>query len=77
MQSVITSEFNTIIPKVIREKLKLSVNDTLEWKIEDRKIIVFPTRSSFLKYQNAVKIGKGDISEDIQKVRNIRAEKYS
>ncbi len=40
MQSVITSKFQTTIPKDVREQLKLSIHDTLEWKIDRGKIVV-------------------------------------
>ena len=33
MRSIITSKFQTTIPKAVRENLKLSVKDALEWKI--------------------------------------------
>jgi AbrB family looped-hinge helix DNA binding protein len=34
MQSVITSKYQTTIPKAVREKLGLSVKDALDWKVE-------------------------------------------
>ena len=66
MQTVITSKFQTTIPKKIREKLLLSVKDSLDWKIEDGRIIVSPMQTEFLKYQNSIHIGGGDIAEDIK-----------
>ncbi len=47
MQSVITSKFQTTIPKDVRERLKLSIHDTLEWKIDRGKIVVFPVQKNF------------------------------
>ena len=76
MQSVITSKFQTTIPKAVRENLKLSVQDALEWKIERGKVIVYPAQKKFLQYKNTVKTGKGDISADIERARTMRAEKY-
>jgi hypothetical protein len=52
----------------IRSELKLSVSDVLEWKVEDGKAIVLPVRRRFLEYRNAVKVGKGDIAEDIDRL---------
>ncbi len=75
MQSVITSKFQTTIPKAVRENLKLSVQDALEWKIERGKVIVYPAQKKFLQYKNTVKTGKGDISADIERVRTMRMEK--
>jgi AbrB family looped-hinge helix DNA binding protein len=76
MQSVITSKFQTTIPKAVRENLKLSVQDALEWKIERGKVIVYPAQKKFLQYKNTVKTGKGDISADIKLARTMRMEKY-
>jgi len=76
MQTVITSKFQTTIPKKIREKLLLSVKDTLNWEIEDGRIIVSPMQTDFLKHKNSLRIGQGDISADIQAARAIRAGRY-
>ncbi len=76
MQSVVTSKYQTTIPKSIRLQLKLSVSDTLEWKIENGKAVVLPVRRKFLEYRNAVKVGNGDITSDIDLARKERAEKH-
>ena len=76
MKSVITSKFQTTIPKAIRESLKLSVSDTLEWKFENGKVIVLPIHKRFFKHKNSVKIGSGNIKEDIKLARERRSEKY-
>lgn len=76
MQSVITSKFQTTIPKAVRENLKLSVRDALEWKIERGKVVIFPAQKKFLQYKNTVKTGRGDISADVEKARTMRMEKY-
>jgi AbrB family looped-hinge helix DNA binding protein len=72
MQSTITSKYQTTIPKTIRENLSLDVNDTLEWEIDQGKIIVFPKQKKFLEYQNRIRVGKGDISADIALARDLR-----
>ena len=76
MQSVITSKYQTTIPKKIRMQLKLSVSDTLEWKVENGKAVVLPVHKKFLEYRNAIKTGKGNIAHDINLARKERAEKY-
>lgn len=76
MQSLITSKYQTTIPKAIRENLGLSVKDALEWKVEKGKVTLYPARRDFLKYRNAVKTGAGDIADDIDIARNLRMEKY-
>ena len=76
MQSVITSKFQTTIPKAVRERLKLSVHDTLDWKVEKGKIVVLPIRKDFLKYRNRFKTGLGKVEDDIQLARQHRLKKY-
>ena len=76
MRSIITSKFQTTIPKIIRQNLALSVNDTLEWKFDHGKVVVSPLQKNFLKYQNSVKIGKGNIETDIELARDLRLEDY-
>ena len=72
MQTLITSKFQTTIPKAIREKLLLSVNDTLDWQIENGRIVVSPVQVDFLKHRNSVRTGTGDIAEDIQAARKMQ-----
>ncbi len=76
MESVITSKFQTTIPKAVRENLKLSVSDAIEWKIENGRVIVAPVQKKFLQHKNTVNTGRGNISDDIQKARKMRADKY-
>ena len=76
MQSVITSKFQTTIPKAVREHLKLSVHDTLEWKVDQGKIIVLPVQKKFLQYRNRIKTGPGKIDEDIKAARRQRMASY-
>ena len=76
MKSTITSKYQTTIPKAIRINLGLSINDALEWKVENGKVILYPAKRNFLKYRNSVKTGQGDIAGDIEAARNIRMEKY-
>jgi AbrB family looped-hinge helix DNA binding protein len=76
MQSVITSKFQTTIPKAVRERLKLSIHDSLEWKVDRGKIVVLPVQKNFLKYRNRIKTGPGKIDADIKQARQQRVEKY-
>jgi bifunctional DNA-binding transcriptional regulator/antitoxin component of YhaV-PrlF toxin-antitoxin module len=76
MQSVVTSKYQTTIPKSIRLQLKLSVRDTLEWRVENGRAVVLPAQKKFLEYRNTIKIGKGDIADDIDLARKKRAEKH-
>ena len=76
MQSSITSKYQITIPKGVREKLKLSVHDAIEWKIEDDKVVVYPVQQRFLQYRNSVQVGPGEIRDDIEEARANLAEKY-
>ena len=76
MKSTVTSKFQTTIPKAIREELRLSVNDTLEWEVEGGKVLVYPVQKNFLNFRNSILIGKGDINKDIDRGRALRAEKH-
>jgi len=76
MQTVISSKFQTTIPKKIRDQLSLSVSDALEWDVEDGRIIVTSPQANFLKYRNSIHVGRGDIQDDIQQARKNRADRY-
>ncbi len=76
MESIVTSKFQTTIPKAVRENLKIKVNDAIEWKVENGKVIVTPVQTNFLKHKNSVSTGKGNISEDIQMARKMRTDRY-
>ena len=76
MRTVITSKYQTTIPKAIREDLRLSINDTIEWKVENGRIVVVPMQKNFLNFRNTVKTGGGNIKDDIKLSRKRRAERY-
>lgn len=75
MQSVITSKYQTAIPKSIRDHVGLSVKDVFNWKVEKGKIVICPARAKSLERRNSVKVGKGDISKDIDAARRLSGEK--
>jgi len=76
VRTTITSKYQTTIPKAVREDLSLSIHDTLEWNVENGKIVVLPMQKNFLKFRNAVKTGSGDIENDIKLSRKRRTERY-
>jgi bifunctional DNA-binding transcriptional regulator/antitoxin component of YhaV-PrlF toxin-antitoxin module len=71
-----TSKFQTTIPKAVRERLKLSVHDTLEWKVDQGKIVVLPVQKKFFEHRNRIKTGPGKIDEDINLARQQRMERH-
>jgi len=76
MKSAVTSKFQTTIPKTVRDGLKLSINDTLEWKIVRGRAVVSTLKKPFLKYRNAIKVGAGDIANDIKLARERRVKNF-
>ena len=76
MKSTITAKFQTTIPKDVRERLKLSFNDAVDWQIEDGKVVVYPVRRDFLQYRNRVKVGTGDVRADLDEARALRVERH-
>ena len=74
--SRITSKFQTTIPKVVRENLKLTVSDTLNWEIENDKIIVRTNKNKFLRYRNIIKVGAGDVDDDREFAKKLRMDKH-
>lgn len=76
MKSTITSKFQTTIPKPIREYLGLNMKDSLEWKLENGKVTIYPAEKKFLRHKNTLHVGPGDIDQDIHKALDNRLEKY-
>jgi AbrB family looped-hinge helix DNA binding protein len=76
MNSTVTTKYQTTIPKAVRERLGISVNDSLEWVLEKGSVVVRPVHSDFLSYRGSVKVGEGNIAADIQTARESRVEKY-
>ncbi len=75
MKSKITAKFQTTIPKKIRERLKLSRNDLIEWEIDHGRVVVRPVEKPFLDFKGRFSIGRGDIEKDIDTTRIIIAKK--
>jgi len=76
MNSTVTSKYQTTIPKAVREKLGISINDALEWIVEKGRVVVLPVHNDFLRFRGSVKTGVGDIAADIRSARESRLEKY-
>jgi len=64
-KSVVTSKFQTTIPKIIRDNLNLCISDTLDWEIENDKIVVRTKKNNFSAYRNTIKTGPGPIEKPI------------
>ncbi|EMJ94660.1 AbrB/MazE/SpoVT family DNA-binding domain-containing protein [Leptospira alstonii] len=77
LRSKITSKYQITIPKEVRESLKLSMEDVIEWSIDEQGIRIEPANKPFLKYKGFLTEGAADIKSDIQKAWKTRAERYS
>ncbi len=75
MKSKITSKYQTTIPREVRDRLNLSISDSIEWKIEKDRILVEPVNKPFLKYKGSIKIESGNIREDLLLSRKMRVLK--
>jgi AbrB family looped-hinge helix DNA binding protein len=74
--SVLTSKYQTTVPKAVRKLLGLNTNDAIEWRVEGGKAIVVPVRSDFISRRGSIVVGHGIISSDIETARSLMVEKY-
>ena len=76
MKSKITSKFQVTIPREVRKRLKLDVADSIEWTFEDGRVFVRPVKSPFMRHRASVKVGPGEIREDIEQAREHRGKRH-
>jgi AbrB family looped-hinge helix DNA binding protein len=76
VNSTVTAKFQVTIPKAVRERLGITVQDSLEWVVEEGKAIVYPVHPEFLRHRNTVKVGPGSVEQDRERARDARVEKY-
>jgi AbrB family looped-hinge helix DNA binding protein len=77
MVTKITDKFQITIPKEIRTKFKLTRHDSIDWKMENGKILIEPIKRPIANYKGSIHIEPGNIQEDIEKVRRIIADESS
>jgi len=75
MRTTISTRFKTTIPKKIRKALDLHEKDTLEWRIENDKIVLTPIKKniSIMELKGVVNILPGDVKADIELARKMMA----
>ena len=76
MNSTITAKYQTTIPKAIRNALDISMNDVLEWTIENGRAVICPVHADFLKYRGAIRVPEGDIEADVEAGRTAMVERH-
>lgn len=74
--SILTSKYQTTVPKAVRKLLGLEIHDAIEWRVEGGKATVVPARNDFLSHRGSITVGAGDIASDIDEARSLRVEKY-
>jgi bifunctional DNA-binding transcriptional regulator/antitoxin component of YhaV-PrlF toxin-antitoxin module len=70
-KSTITVKNQTTVPREIREKLAVGPSDVLQWEVVGNRVLVSAARSSFLDRQGRIKVGPGDVVEDVRKAREL------
>ncbi|TGL60525.1 AbrB/MazE/SpoVT family DNA-binding domain-containing protein [Leptospira sarikeiensis] len=76
LRSKITSKYQITIPKEIRESLKLSMEDVIEWSVDEKGIRIDAANKPFLKYEGFLNKGSTDIKSDIKKAWTERSKRY-
>jgi AbrB family looped-hinge helix DNA binding protein len=70
-KSTITAKYQTTVPKGVREKLGIGPNDILPWEVFGDHARVKAANLAFLEEQGSIKVGPGDVLEDIRKAREM------
>ena len=76
IRSKITSKYQITIPKEVRDLLKVSETDILEWHIRKEGIFVDSAQKPFLKFHGFFPPEKGSTKADIAKAWKIRSLRY-
>ena len=76
-QSKITAKYQITIPKEVRERLKLRVADAIQWQSgEDGRIYITAAEMPIAEFKGAIKVGRGEIAEDIETAREAMVERF-
>ena len=70
--STLTGDGQTTVPEEIREALHLAEGDKLSWEIRGGKVVVTTERPAFWRWEGFIKVGAGDVVEDVAKARELR-----
>jgi len=76
MNSTVTVKYQTTIPKAVRDRLGIRINDAIEWRVYEGRAEVVPVRTAFLRHRNAIRVGAGDVRADLEAARTARARKH-
>lgn len=69
--STIASDGQTTVPEEVREALRLQAGDKLTWEVRGARVAVTAERPAFWRWEGFIKVGPGDVVEDVAKAREL------
>jgi len=70
--STLTGDGETTVPKEVREARHLEEGDQLTREVRGGKVAVTTERPAFWRWEGFIKVGPGDVAEDVAKARELR-----
>ena len=70
--STLTSDGQTTVPMEVREALHLEEGDKLTWEVRGGTVAVTTERPAFWRWEGFIKVGSGDVVEDVAKARQLQ-----
>jgi bifunctional DNA-binding transcriptional regulator/antitoxin component of YhaV-PrlF toxin-antitoxin module len=70
-KSRITVKNQTTVPREVREKLAVGPSDSLQWEMVGNRFLVSAATPAFLNREGRIKVGPGDVVEDVRKARRL------
>ena len=70
--STVIRDGQTTVPKEVREALHLEEGDTLTWEVRGGTVAVTTERPAFWRWEAFIKVGPGDVVEDVAKARELQ-----
>jgi len=74
-KSRITVKNQTTVPREVREKLAVGPSDSLQWEMVGNRFLVTAADPAFLNREGRIKVGPGDVVEDVRKARSLMGTK--
>jgi AbrB family looped-hinge helix DNA binding protein len=68
-KSILTRDGQTTVPKEVRDALHLEEGDQLTWEVREGTVAVTTERPAFWRWEGFIKVGPGDVVEDVEKAR--------
>lgn len=80
METIVKPDYQITIPFEVRKKLDISINDKVDWKVQDNKVVMMKKKSSSVKKKlnlkklnSLIKVSPGKISDDIEQAKQLIA----